>query len=271
MDFQDIALAVKRSWSHVFSKKKFLFVFLVVIVCEMWRSVGFWLLNSLQGWTSFHLPFFSFFFYISCLQCAGIILTHFYHHEMHFKEKPFFIDLKSTLFKLSLVAIPMGVVYCVIWVALSLFFLLKAIPIIGFVFKSLFAFIPFLLLVLLIALAFVHILIVFYGTPLLGANVFPQFKLLKMIWNQFKRQAAHIIFLVLIGLVPFILVFTVLSSALSLTHTLMSSGSIFLSFFQELLIKIPCALCLTPAVIFFFNFAVESMAWIKPAPEARAS
>lgn len=271
MDFQDIALAVKLSWSHVFSKKKFLFVFLIVIICEMWRSVGFWLLNSLQGWTSFHLPFFSFFFYISCLQCAGIVLTYFYQHERHFKEKPFFIDLRSTLFKLSLVAIPMGVLYCVVWVALSLFFLLKAIPIIGFLFKSLFAFIPFLLLVVLIALAFAHILIVFYGTPLLGANVFPHFKLLKMIWNQFKRQAVHIIFLALIGLTPFLLIFGALSSALSLTHTLLSSGSLFLSFFQELLIKIPCALLLTPAVIFFFNFAVESMAWIKPAPEVTSS
>lgn len=262
MTLNEIRFIFNRALSASWNKIKFFITFIVLILCGVlvvfFRGIA---LDTGQ-WIALSLTFLPIFLCAGILLSLGILLIRIYHDEV--KEKK--VSYRRTLIKswevvigASYFSVPMILCYLLLWMFLGIFVLLSEIPNIGEVFGAVLAFAPFLINLGTLLLTVLNFALLFYVTPILALKGFNRIQVSRILARRFKDDVFSNLFLIVIAMLPLLALLVLLTCSAFLTRSLCSACStpvqtVLMWFFT----MIPFTGILSPAVIFFFNFAAEA-------------
>ncbi len=251
-----------RALAHVFSKRKFFFVFSVLVLCGFFTVICKTLALGAGHWVSVSLTFLPIFLCTGFLLSAGVVLTRAYHNEL--KKHPYSIvkilqESWQMLLNICYISLPLVLAYLLLWMFMGAFYLLKELPLLGNIIGALLAFAPFMLMLVAILLGIFSIVVLFFATPEAALKTGVKLELIPSIWKRLKvRVLSNAAFLVL-GMLPAGVCIALLYVAAYLTGENFFGNVKFVSkLFHHFFLMVPFCALLAPSVIFFFNFAAES-------------
>lgn len=262
MDFQSLSYIFNRALSLTFDRKKMLLVFCTLAMSGLlvifFRGLAF----HANQWVQLSLTFLPIFLCAGILLSLGILLIRIYHHEI----KQRFVSYRDIAMKsweliigASYFSVPIILCYLLLWVVLGIFLLLKEIPAVGGFFSAVLAFAPFVINLAAILLCLVSLLMLFFVAPILALKGMDRQVVLQTIVRRFEKDSFANGVLIFMSLIPLALILTLLILSAVLT------GSVYLDYenlpqiiLSWFFIMLPFTAFLTPAVIFFFNFAAEA-------------
>lgn len=267
MSSTDFEKIFNRSFSNSFSKKKLLLVFPVLVLCGLLAVICRTISFGSGQWMQMSMAFLPMFLCAGILLAIGIILVRIYHLELKgadIKVLNIIKECRDLIYGIPYFAVPLIFSYLVLWMVLGVFYLMRLIPYAGEVVSAIFSFGPFLLVLGSLFLGCLSLLILFYITPAaaLKADLSP--RLAEEVMAEIKANPFLSFIMPLFALLPLLLVIGILSLAAVVTHILYVEASSGLTLaLKWFFIMIPFSAILTPAVIFFFNFAAESHVFLR--------
>lgn len=267
MTFEDIEHIFNRALSLSFSRKKLLFMFPVLVVCGLMIVFCRALAVNAGQWVVLSLTFLPIFLSSGLLLASGVVLARVYHHEVKMIPLSFKKILAQSwelLIGVSYLTLPLLLAYLFLWMVMGIFYLLKEIPALGDVLGVVLAFGPFLLVLGSLILSFFNLFLLFFATPHIALKSRLKLKLAEEIYYRFKENLFSNLSLFLLGLVPLLLSVGILTLAAFLTgvNFFIRTETLAIAL-QWFFVMIPFCAMLTPGILFFFNFAVESYALMQ--------
>jgi len=275
MTFQEIEFIFNRALRFSFSKKKFLFMFPVLVICGLMLVFCRALAVNAGQWVVLSLTFLPIFLSSGLLLAAGVVLARIYHHEVKMIPLSFKKILSQSwelLIGVSYLTFPLLLAYLFLWMVMGVFYLLKEIPALGDVLGVIFAFGPFLLVLGSLILSFFNFFLLFFATPHIALKSRLRLKLAEEVYFRFKENLFSNLALFLLGLIPLLLAVGVLSLAAFLTgvNFFVKAETLTIAL-QWFFVMIPFCGLLTPGILFFFNFAVESYAIMQKKYQTKSA
>ena len=270
MNWSDLEKAFNRAIFLSASKKKLGLAFPTLVLCGILsifcRAVSF----ESGEWISLSFAFLPILLSSGLLLALGVLLVRVHHHEakqiaLDFKKLiEGSMDLIIGISYLSLLPI---VAYFFLWTLLGIFFLMQEIPLFGEAFSVIFAFGPFLLIFGSLLLCLFNLGLLFFVAPAAALQPLKKIPLAKRVWNVLNRKLFTALILFLIAFIPIALVGGLLCLAAILTNVSFLVAERSLSVALEwFFIMLPFCAILSPAVVFFFNFAAESYQLLQGIP-----
>ena len=270
MIWADVERAFNRAILLSFSRKKLLLTFPVLAFCGILTVFCRALAFNASDWIAFSLAFLPVFLSSGILLALGALLARIHYHESKQLSLSFRRLIGGSLDLMigtSYLSVPPILVYLFLWILLGLFFLLKEIPGIGDFFSVVLSFGPFLLIFGSLLLCFFNLGLLFFVAPAAALQSIKRGSLVKRVFDSLKARSFSAIALFFIAIVPTLCVAGLLCIAAMLTNVSFSISERSLSVAMEwFFIMLPFAAILSPAVVFFFNFAAESFSLLQPHP-----
>lgn len=263
MYWAEIEKAFSRAILLSFSKKKMLLAFPTLVLCGILAVFCKVVAVGASEWVAMSLAFLPILLSSGLLLGLGVLLIRIHIHETKGLSLSLSrllsgsADLVMGTFYLS---IPPVLAYLFLWIVLGLFFLLKEIPGIG----SIFAFGPFLLIFGSMLLCLFNLGLLFFVAPAAAFQPFKRSSLARRVLAQFQGRMLSSAALLLLALLPTALVSGLLSFSALLSNLSMAPEHILSMGVEWFFIMLPFCALLTPAVVFFFNFAAESYQLLQP-------
>lgn len=272
MNLNDLEKMFDRAWKYSFSRVKLIFVFAVLTVCGFLAVIFRAISHGSGQWVQMSVTFLPIFICAAILLAMGVILIQMYQCDVKKEPINYLLIWKKTcdhLLGIVQLAVPLIFIFLILWMILGIFYLLRAIPVIGSVVGSIFAFGPFLLVFGSILLGFLTLLILFFVTPATAFQAKMDHLLMQRVLHILKANGFYAVLMLVLGLIPILFVVGILSLAAVLTHMMYvevyEGFSLVLKWFFMML---PFCAILSPLAIFFFNFSAESYAFLrKKMPE----
>lgn len=267
MNNLDIEKIFDRSFHHVFSKRKFFFLFPVLVLCGFFMIICRAISSGAGYWVTISLTFLPIFLSSGFLLAGGIVLIRAYHNEL--KKHPFSLikilqESWQMLLNISYVSLPLVLAYFLLWILMGVFYLLKELPAIGDLIGAFLSFAPFLLILATILLGIFNIVVLFFAAPEAALRTGMRLDLVISIFHRLKTCILSNLLHLFLGLLPSFLCLIILYAAASLTgDTFFSRTKLVSKIFQSFFVMIPFCALLTPSVIFFFNFSAESFVFYR--------
>ncbi|MCP5506000.1 MAG: hypothetical protein H7A38_03855 [Chlamydiales bacterium] len=267
MTFEELEHIFNRALRFSFSKKKLLFMFPVLVICGLMLVFCRALAVGSGQWVVLSLTFLPIFLSSGLLLAAGVVLARVYHHEVKMIPLSFKKILAQSwelLIGVSYLTLPLLLAYLFLWMLMGVFYLLKEIPALGDVLGVILSFGPFLLVLGSLLLSFFNFLLLFFATPHIALKSKLKLKLAEEIYSRFRENLFSNIALFVMGLIPLLLGVGILSLAAFLTgvNFFIKTETLAVAL-QWFFVMIPFCAMLTPGILFFFNFAVESYALLQ--------
>jgi len=262
MSWEQLEKMFDRAMQHSFSKKKLFITALLLVVCGLFFILCQALAVGASGWMFLSLTFLPIFLSSSILLAGGSILTRMYHHDL--KGIP--CSLTKTLTKswqmllnMSYLALPLLLIYLVLWMVMGLFYLLKELPAVGEAVGVILSFGPFLLVLGSLVLSFFTLMVLFFVTPDAALKTGVRLRLVEGVYARWKQGMLANLVLLVVGMMPLAISLGILYLAAAMTgNNFMEHSGAVSSVLQHFFIMIPFCALLTPSVVFFFNFSTES-------------
>lgn len=267
MSLNDLAELFNRAFKHSFSSIKWAASALGLVVVGLLflfcRSLG----SSTGGWLTTSLTLLPLFLSIGFLAALGVVVIRLYHDELKNRR----VDLTSTVAKsLSLLftstsfSVPLIIAFLLLWMLLGLYQLLSYTPLFGTFFGIILSFVPFLIYVALLLLAFGALLMLFFLLPRLALTTgWAKEEAMKETLKRFVRDPFSNFLLFFIALTPLIFSLLILFGAISLTGFHFQESAQDMHALHWLLVVIPFGALLAPALNFFYQFALEAHVYFK--------
>lgn len=262
MNFDSVSFAFNRALSLTFSRKKMLIVFSLLALSGLLVVFFRGLALHAGEWVRLSLTFLPIFLCAGILLSIGIFLIRVYHHEVKQKGSSYWAILSDSwpvIIGASYFAVPIILGYLLLWILLGIFVLLKAIPLIGEFFSVILAFAPFLINLGTLILCVISLAMLFFLAPIIALKGISRELVFEHAIKRVEQDPLANFLLIITALIPLVLVLGLLTGAAFLT------GSIYLgdvgplqTVLRWFFIMVPFTAFLTPAVIFFFNFAAEA-------------
>jgi hypothetical protein len=262
MNLNDIQYIFNRALSLTFCKKKLLLVFVVLALCGLMVLFFRGLSIGANEWVFMSLAFLPFFLCAGVLLSTGILLIRIYHDEI--KQKPVsYADVVSKSWEVvigaSYFSIPIILSYLLLWILLGFFVLLKHIVGVGEVFGVIFAFGPFLLNLGSLVLCLLNLAMLFFVTPVIALKGLNRVQVTQILIKRFESDVFSNLLLAFIAILPMLILAGFLTLAAFLTGAIcFGCENPLYHVLQWFFIMIPFTAIISPAVVFFFNFAAES-------------
>ncbi len=142
---------------------------------------------------------------------------------------------------------------------LGIFVLLKQVPGLGEFFGVILVFGPFLLNLCTLILCVLNLAMLFFVTPVIALKGLNRIRVTQILVDRLKRDIFSNTFLALVATFPLLIFIGLLTLAAFLTGTVCYGCENPLhNVLQWFFIMIPFTALLSPAVVFFFNFAAEA-------------
>ncbi len=262
MKWADLEKAFNRAILLSVSKKKLALAFPVLVLCGI-LSVFCRAVSYESGeWVSLSFVFLPILLSSGLLLALGVLLVRLHHHEAKRLTLDFRRLISGSLDLVvgtSYLALLPVLSYLLLWTILGVFFLLQEIPVIGDFVSVVFSFGPFLLLFGSLLLCLFNLGLLFFVAPIAALQPNKSGELAKRVLAVLKERLFTALVLLGISLIPTLLVGGLLCLAAILTKVNFLVGERSLSVALEwFFIMLPFSLILSPAVVFFFNFAAES-------------
>jgi len=263
MTLNDIQFIFNRALSQSFSRKKLLLTFVILALCGVLIVFFRGLAVNANQWVLMSLTFLPIFLCAGVLLSTGIFLIRIYHDEIK-KKTVSYRDVLAKSWEIiigaSYFSIPIILSYLLLWMLLGIFVLLKEIPGgIGEFFGVIFAFGPFLINLGSLVLCLLNLSMLFFISPVIALKGFNRITVSQTLVRRLKGDIFSNFFLGAIASLPLIFILALLTLSAFLTgaicyHCERPVHNVLQWFF----IMIPFVAVLSPAVVFFFNFAAES-------------
>ncbi len=259
MKWADVEKSFTRAMLFSFSKKKMLLTFPVLSFCGIMIVFARAIAYDASDWIGMSLAFLSILLSSGVLLALGTLLIRIHVHEVKNLKVNFrrliagSIDL---IMGTSYLSIPPILAYLFLWMALGIFFLIGEIPGIGSFFSVVLAFGPFLLIFAALLLCLLNLCLLFFVAPAAAFQSIKKTSMTKKILSSVQGQILSSFALFLLALVPIALITGLLTLAALLSNS-QATQSLTVAI-EWFFIMVPFCAVLTPAVIFFFNFAAES-------------
>lgn len=269
MIVNDLHFIFNRALSLTFSRKKLLFTFVILALCGLlvvfFRGLG---LHA-GSWVALNLTFMSIFLSAALLLSSGIILIRIYHDEVKKRDWSYREVLSHSwelLLGSSYFSLPIILLYLVLWMVLGVFVLLSEIPGVGALFAVVLSFAPFLLNFCSLLLCLLSLSMLFFVAPVIALNGFHRSRISMILVQRVRGDVFSNILLAFIALLPLLFSIALLLISAYLTGSMLPveehpMHQILYWFF----LMIPFTAILSPAVVFFFNFAAESHVLMQKA------
>jgi hypothetical protein len=262
MTFSDLQFMFNRALAYSLSKKKFLLVFLVLALCGVLVVFFRGLAVGANEWLLMSLTFLPIFLCAGILLSLGIILIRIYHDEIKKKSTNYREILGKSwevMIGASYFCIPIILIYLLLWMLLGVFFLLREIPGVGPFFSAILAFGPFLINLGSLLLCLLSLAILFFVTPVIALKGLNRMQIAQTLSRRIKGDTFTNMVLALLATFPLWIIVGFLSLAAWMTGSVCFSCDTPLhQILQWFFTMIPFTAILTPAVVFFFNFAAEA-------------
>ena len=212
-------------------------------------------------WVKLSLTFLPIFLCTGVLLSLGIFLIRIYHDEVKQKEVGFLQTLSKS-WELMIGAfyftIPIILSYLVLWICLGFFVLLKEMPMLGDFFNVILSFAPFLIHLATLVLCVISLAILFILSPILALKGLSRQLVFHATLKRLEHNPFANILASILALLPALFTVALLMVAALLTGSVCLECSNTLQVaLKWFFIMVPFTACLTPGVIFFFNFAAE--------------
>lgn len=251
-----------RALSFSINKKKFLLVFTILALCGVLTVFFRGLALEANEWVLMSLTFLPIFLCAGILLSLGIVLIRIYHDEIKKRDVSYSEILNKSweiMIGASYFCIPIILSYLLLWMLLGVFFLLKEIPAVGPFFSAILAFGPFLINLGSLILCVLSLAILFFVTPIIALKGINRIQIAQILSKKLKDDIFSNIILALIATFPLWVIVGFLTLAAWMTGAIcFACDSALHQILQWFFTMIPFTAVLTPAVIFFFNFAAES-------------
>lgn len=271
MIFQDLEKCFTRAFLFSFNKKKFLFsypfVFLAAIIFIFFKSMTI----TANIWVQLSRVFLPIFISFAILLILGTFLIRIHYHEVKSLTCSYREILKkssSQVLSTFYISVPIIFIFLVLWVIFGIFVGIKNIPHIGSFIGVFMSIIPFLIILSVILLVIFNVAVLFFIAPELSLSQKKKKELIKSISLNFRKNlfANLVLFFIAVILVCIVLFILFLSTIYTKTYFALPINNIY-SGFVSFFLMIPFTLFLTPFIIFFFNFALESFNLLKVGQE----
>ena len=271
MNLSDIEEIFNRAFSKAFSRKKFIFLFPILLSCGILTVFCRALSLGVNHWVWMSLSFLPIFLSTGVLLAAGVLLTKMYVFEVKgvvYEIGKLFTRSLQLIMGVSYLCFPLILAYLILWSIMGVFYLLKQIPAFGDVFGTLLSFGPYLLVLGSFGLAIVSILLLFFITPHVALKKTLEMNIAEEITGRIKSSIFANGLLFFTGLVPLALVlfFLILGAVMTGSSYFAAKAALGMSI-QWIMMMIPFCAIMTPFVIFFFNFSLESYMLLKRKQE----
>lgn len=267
ISFTDIQRIFNRALKHTFFLKKILIISVVLALCGVLEVFFLSLATHAGKWMMMSLTFVPLFLCTGVLISAGIWLIRVYHDEIKGKIVNYSEILSRSwevIIGASYFAIPVLISYLLLWMLLGIFMLLKSVPGIGDFFVAVLAFAPFLLNVSSLLLCVISLLLLYFVTPIVALKGINRMQLANVFTKRFQADVFTNLLLGGIAILPLFICIGILSAAAILTESMcLTCEKPVYNAVQSFFVMIPFTALLSPAVIFFFNFAAESHVLMK--------
>ncbi len=218
-----------------------------------------------SDWVAMSLVFVPVLLSSGVLLALGVLLIRIHIHEakgLHLGFRRLLTGSIDLIMGTSYLSIPPILAYLCLWIVLGFFYLLREIPGIGDFFSVVLAFGPFLLVFSSLLLCLCNLALLFFVAPAAAFQPYKRMSLAKKIFSLFQGRILSSAALFLLALLPILLVVGLLILSAVLTNAAPEKPlSIALEWF---FVMLPFCAVLTPAVVFFFNFAAESYQLLQP-------
>lgn len=262
MELSDIQFSFNRALSLTFDKKKLFVVATILLLCGLmitfFRGVS---LHTGQ-WVRLSLTFIPVFLCAGVLLSTGVLLIRIYHNEIK-KRNTSYRNIVSHSWDIILgtayLSVPIVLSYLLLWMLLGVFFLLNEIPVFGQFLGMILAFAPFLLNLGTLALCVLSVALLFFVTPAVALKGLNRIQLSQLIAKRFYQDVFFNLLFAGIALLPLIILFGLLSLTAAMTGAICyTCDHPIYNTLQWFFMMTPFMILLSPAVVFFFNFAAES-------------
>lgn len=263
MTLADIQLIFNRALVFTFVRKKLLGTSLVLALCGImivfFRGLS---LVAAGKWVTMSLFFLPFFLSAGILLATGIFFIRIYHDEVKEREVSY-VDTFNKSWEIilgaSYFAVPIVLVYLMLWMLLGIFTLFTEIPLIGDFFAVILVLGPFLINLGSLLLCILSLTLLFFGAPIIALKGLNRVQVAQTLTKRFKKDLFSNLVLAIVAVLPLLAVMGLLIWTSALTDIVyITYEKPIYNVMQWFFIMIPFAVFLAPAVIFFFNFAAES-------------
>jgi len=266
MKFSEFEQMLHSAARHTISKKKIIYTALVLLACSLFMIFAMAVSLYTGSWVSSGLYFVPFFLSLSLLMALGVIVIRRYHDEIKERDvalKDLVLNSWSTVLGALSLFVPVILGYLALWMGQGIFLVCASIPFLGQFFATIFAFVPFLLNVATLLLGIGVLYLLFCVTPILSlTNLFQQGQFTQVFRQAIQMGFTRALFFVS-ALTPLLISLLILSMSFSMTMALLAEQQAILDrVLQWFFIMVPFSMLLSPAVIFFFNFATEAHVYI---------
>jgi len=262
MTLDDIRFIFNRAFRHTLHRKKIFWTFLVMALCGVMVVFFRGLAVSAGDWVTLSLTFMPVFLCGGVLLSAGILLIRMYHDEVKQRE----VKFREVLYKswdliiaASYFSVPIILCYMLLWMLLGIFILLSRIPAVGPFFSVILSFGPFLLNLGTLILIFLNLSLLFFLAPILALKGGNRKQVPQTLLKRFESDPFLNMYLFVISIVPLTINLGLLIGATLLTGSLCYECDTALhTVLLWFSLMVPFTAFLSPAVVFFFNFAAEA-------------
>lgn len=275
MTWKELEFLFNRALRFTFSRKKLCFMSPVLVSCGVMVVLCKAMAIDASHWVRTSLNFLPLFFCSVILIAAGIILVRIYHDEVKALPISYRKTIKSSMelmVQVAYLSMPLILGYILLWTMLGLFYLLRELPIMGEFLRVVLSFGPFLLLLGSFVLSVLAVKMLFYMTPAVALRSMAHLQVLDDLYKRFMANPFTNCVLFIMSILPFGVISALMTLAAVMTEThYMSIEPDSVHGLGLFFIMIPFSLLLSPAVIFFFNFAAESYVWMLKKIKETAS
>lgn len=253
----ELGTLCNRAFAHIFDARKFLAVFLVLLLSGLFVLFFQGFALCAPNWLKLPLLTFPFIIMGALLMVVGAGLNKMYAQEregIKVNDLPFFSG--EVMFRAACFFAPLAVAAVTLLLLLGLFLLIKSIPYIGTFLGIILAFAPFLINFSLLLLFLIAFLILFLFTPLVAFKKhFDKQTLIARLQGGFFN---HVLLLGTV-LIPLWIIWKFVVHAADFTFKgYAAHDPSVIKVLQGLFMLIPMAAIFTLPLIFFFNFSFES-------------
>lgn len=267
MNLTDIQHMFNRAFLLTFSKKKLIFVSIILALCGLLAVFFRGLALHASYWVTLSLMFIPVFLCTGILMSAGIFLIRIYHDEIKHKEVRYREVLSKSwevIIGASYFAIPIILSYLLLWMTLGIFMLLQEIPGIGAFFMAVLSFAPFLINLSSLLLCLFALLVLFYVTPVVALKGINRMQIADVLTKRLKGDIFCNLILGFVAIMPMVFFVLLLGLAAILTESMCTGcANPLFAVLHSFFLMIPFTIMLSPAVTFFFNFAAEAHVSMK--------
>lgn len=263
MDFHSLSFIFNRALILTFSKKKLFFVFCVLALSGLLVVFFRGLAIHAGQWVQLSLTFLPIFLCTGILLSMGILLIRVYHDEIKENREVNYWEILSRSWEVvigaSYFAIPIILSYLLLWMLLGIFVLLREVPGAGEFFSVILSFAPFLINLGTLVLCLLSLAILFFVAPLIALRGLERGAVFQLAVKRLEFDPFANFILLMISLLPLVFIILILMLAAKLTGTIcLECQSPLQTIIKWFIMMVPFTAFLTPAVIFFFNYAAEA-------------